>query len=46
MEEKKAKRKIIYSTENFIVYVPNKPHISREDGGNLRIRSKEKYYAI
>ena len=30
--------KIIYTTENFKVCVPNKPHVSREDGGHIRIK--------
>ena len=36
--------KIIYETKTFKVIVNNKPHISREDGGHLRIKSKEKYF--
>ena len=36
---------IIYETENFVVCVPKKTHISREDGGHIWIRSKEKYFA-
>lgn len=36
--------KIIYETENFIVCVPNIPHIPREDGGHIWIRSKEKHF--
>ncbi|MBR4830979.1 MAG: hypothetical protein IKZ96_04415 [Bacilli bacterium] len=30
--------KIIYTTENFKVCVPNNPHVSREDGGHIRIK--------
>ncbi len=37
------KDKIIYETKNFVVCVPNKPHISREDGGHIWIRAKERY---
>ena len=33
--------KIIYETENFIVFVPKEPHISREEGGHLCIRAKK-----
>ena len=29
---------IIYTTQNFKVCVPYKPHISREDGGHIRIK--------
>lgn len=36
---------IIYETENFIVAVPKKPHIPRENGGHIWIRSKEKYFS-
>ncbi len=36
---------VIYETETFIVCVPKVPHISREDGGHIWIRSKEKYFA-
>lgn len=46
MEENKIMNdKIIYQTENFIVYVPYKTHISREDGGHIWIGAKEKYFA-
>lgn len=46
MEENKImKDKMIYQTENFIVCVPYKTHISREDGGHIWIRAKEKYFA-
>lgn len=34
----------IYETESFIVCVPKVPHIPREDGGHIWIRSKEKYF--
>ncbi len=37
--------KTIYQTDTFIVCVPQKPHISREDGGHIMIKSKEKYFA-
>lgn len=30
----------IYSTENFIVEVADKPHITRTDGGHIRICPK------
>ena len=30
--------KIIYETKNFKVCIPNKPHVSREDGGHIRIK--------
>lgn len=36
--------KIIYETKNFIACVPKVPHIPREDGGHIWIRSKEKYF--
>ena len=36
---------IIYEAETFIACVPKVPHISREDGGHIWIRSKEKYFA-
>lgn len=32
----------IYETENFIVEAPEKPHVSREDGGHLKIVPKER----
>lgn len=35
----------IYETTNFKVEVVPKPHISREEGGHLRIKSKEKYFS-
>ena len=35
----------IYNTKTFIACVPKVPHISREDGGHIWIRSKEKYFA-
>ena len=38
MEEEK----IIYETTNFVVYVPIKPHVSREEGGHLCIMAKDK----
>lgn len=34
---------VIYETENFVVAVPEKPHVPREDGGHILIRGK-KYY--
>ena len=45
MEEIKKENKLIYQTENFIAYVPKNIHISREDGGYIRIKAKEKYFA-
>lgn len=37
-----AERKIIYETENFILFTnAAKPHIPREDGGHICITSKE-----
>ena len=33
-----------YETENFVVCIPKIPHIPREDGGHIWIRSKEKYF--
>ena len=30
--------KIIYTSKNFKVCVPNNPHVSREDGGHIRIK--------
>ena len=35
----------VYQTENFMVCIPCKPHISREDGGHIIIKSREKYFA-
>ena len=35
---------IIYTTKNFKVCVPNKPHISREDGGHIKIKPLVKEY--
>lgn len=32
---------IIYETDNFFVFVPEKPHISREEGGHLCIAGKK-----
>ena len=32
----------VYETENFVVEAPEKPHISREDGGHLKIVPKER----
>lgn len=43
-EENKMNDKIIYETGNFVVCVPCKTHIPREDGGHIWIRSKEKYF--
>lgn len=36
---------VIYETENFVVGVPKKPHIPREDGGHIWIRPKEKFFS-
>ncbi len=33
---------LIYSTENFIVEAPDKPHIARTDGGHINIYPKIK----
>ena len=35
----------VYETTNFKVEVVPKPHVSREEGGHLRIKSKEKYFS-
>jgi diadenosine tetraphosphate (Ap4A) HIT family hydrolase len=35
----------VYETENFKVEAVPKPHVSREEGGHLRIKSKEKYFS-
>ena len=35
-------QKIVYETKNFLVFLPNMPHIPREDGGHLVITAKEK----
>ena len=35
----------IYETANFKVEVVPRPHVSREEGGHLRIKSKEKYFS-
>ena len=35
----------IYEIDNFIAFVPNKPHVSREDGGHIVIGSTKKKYA-
>lgn len=37
---KMAERKIIYETENFILYTHGSPHIPREDGGHICITAK------
>jgi len=34
----------IYETDYFKVEVVPKPHVSREEGGHLRIKSKEKKF--
>ncbi|MCI8759527.1 MAG: hypothetical protein HFJ34_00050 [Clostridia bacterium] len=39
--EEAIKQKIIYETNNFIIGVPIKPHIPREDGGHIWIRPKK-----
>lgn len=33
-------RRVIYETENFILFIPERPHIPREDGGHICITSK------
>lgn len=33
--------KIIYETENFFLRIPNKPHITRKEGGHIYIKKKE-----
>lgn len=33
----------IYETDNYIVFVPKRPHVSREDGEHLVIRPKKHY---
>jgi diadenosine tetraphosphate (Ap4A) HIT family hydrolase len=33
----------IYETKNFIVEAVAKPHISREEGGHLKIKPKQYY---
>jgi len=33
----------IYETKNFTVEAPDKPHISREDGGHIKITPKQKF---
>lgn len=33
--------RIFYETNNFKVFVPEKPHVSKEDGGHLCIMSKD-----
>ena len=35
----------IYETANFKVEVVPRPHVSREEGGHLRIKSKEKFFS-
>ncbi len=35
----------LYETDNFKVEVVPKPHVSREEGGHLRIKSKEKEFS-
>ena len=37
-------QKIVYETNNFLVFLPNMPHIPREDGGHLVITTKEKIF--
>ena len=39
MEE--IKDSIIYETANFVIFIPQKPHVSREEGGHLCITSKK-----
>jgi len=34
-------KETIYSTRNFVLIVPNAPHIDREDGGHLEIKPKK-----
>ena len=36
---------VVYETETFKLGCPSQPHIPREDGGHLYIRSKEKYFS-
>ncbi len=36
--------KVVYETENFIVLVPDMPHIPKLDGGHLYIKAKELYF--
>jgi len=33
----------VYETDNFIVEAPTLPHVSREEGGHLRIKPKDYY---
>jgi diadenosine tetraphosphate (Ap4A) HIT family hydrolase len=33
---------LIYETEDFIVEAPEKPHITRADGGHIKIKPKER----
>jgi len=33
---------IIYNTKNFVVEAVDKPHVTRTDGGHLKISPKEK----
>lgn len=35
----------VYETDNFKVEVVPRPHVSREEGGHLRIKSKEKDFS-
>lgn len=42
--EEVIEQKIIYETDNFIIGVPTKPHIPREDGGHIWIRPKDKFF--
>lgn len=39
------KDSVIYETDNFIVCIPENPHISRTDGGHIWIRSKNKFFS-
>ena len=34
---------LIYETKNFIVEAPDKPHVSRKDGGHIKIKPKTRY---
>lgn len=36
-------KRIIWETENFVVLLPERPHIPREDGGHICITTKEHY---
>lgn len=33
--------RVFYKTENFVAVVAEEPHVSREEGGHIKIRHKD-----